>query len=84
MRLAVLPFLILLLLGASGCKKKEPLYELKSEFGSDTTVHYDNFSNQPEYLRKTTPEMIRKYREEKKVMKKVERGYMPKQSRWDP
>lgn len=43
--------LVGLFAGSSACKRKEPIYELKPEFGETDTAQVDLMQDQPKYIR---------------------------------
>lgn len=61
----------------TGCKKKDPEYVLKTEFGNESVVHFDKMEDQPKYSRvkKTQFERARALEQHKKDRDKARRLY---------
>lgn len=78
--LAKLLFILLLLLIAQGCKRKEPEYVLKSENGEQAVAHFDQMEDQPKYLRvkKTQWERAQDLERKKEARDKSRRLYYGK------
>ena len=68
-----------------GCDKKPPTFVPREAQGKEAVVHFENMKGEPKYVHiKRNDRFAKKNIERRRLQRERDRGFVRKQSRWDP